>query len=502
MISRLLLLLCFYVISFNSAAKQQPNVVFILADDMGVGDVSLFNKDAKVNTTNLDKIASNGMYFSDAHSTSAVCTPTRYSLLTGRYHWRTEMKGRVIDGYGKALIKPNRATVARLLQDNNYKTAMFGKWHLGLNWQLTNGKKITEYRPKDIEPFIDFSKPFTGGPVEHGFDYFYGINASLDFPPYTWIENNKVIETPTILMPYKGPKKSDKTIPWLHRKGLRSSGFDAALVMQHMTEKTVDYIAKQDSKQPFFIYMPLTAPHTPVIPRKEFLGSSNAGIYGDFVHEVDWAVGEVYQALKKQGLLENTIIVFTADNGAAKVAFSLADQEKYQHKPSYIYKGSKASVDEGGHRVPFIVHWPEKIAATGQSSSLIELTDTYATLADLLGVNLAENAAEDSISFLPQLLDVGHKGNRSQAVHTGFSGHFAFRSGDWKLKLSKNTKQQELYNLANDIAETNNVIAKNPEVAKRLQDEFSKIILDGRLTPGKPQKNDGEQRWSQAYWLK
>ena len=498
MTKRIILLAISCFISIASTAKQQPNIVYILADDMGIGDVSHLNENAKVNTSNIDLLAANGMSFSDAHSTSAVCTPTRYSLLTGRYHWRTEMKGKVIDGYGKALIKPQRATIARLLKANDYNTAMFGKWHLGLNWSLTNGEKISSFNPKNIEPLVDFSKLFSGGPVDHGFDYFYGINASLDFPPYTWHENNRVIATPTILMPYKGNKNKQ----FISRKGLRAEGFDAAFVLQHMTEKTVDYIAQQDAKKPFFIYMPLNAPHTPILPRKEFLSSSKAGIYGDFIHEVDWAVGQVYKALKQQGLLENTIIVFTADNGASKIGFPIADEKKYQHKPSYIYKGRKASVDEGGHRVPFFVHWPAKVATNSESDSLIELTDTYATIAEIIGSNSADNEAEDSISFLPQLLNSDSKGERQQAVHTSYAGHFAFRSGDWKLVLSRDAKKQKLYNLASDIGETKNVIKQHPEIATRLQSEFSKIILDGRLTSGKPQKNDGEQPWPQAYWLR
>ena len=392
--------LCVFAINVFA---DQPNIIYILADDMGVGDISALNPEAKLKTPQLDALLAGGMHFTDAHTSSSVCTPTRYGLMTGRYSWRSELKKGVLQGYSRALVSPERDTVASLLKRNGYKTAMIGKWHLGLNWKLNDGSTVTELKePKGIEEQIDFTQPFSGGPIDLGFDYWYGINASLDFPPYTWIENNQVVEVPTIKRPFQGGKKEGKE-DLMMRGGLQTPDFQPELILKGLTEKAVDYIEASDSSAPYFIYMPLNAPHTPVVPRDGFKGKSDAGIYGDFVQEIDWSIGEVVAALKKKGQLENTLIIFTADNGASEASFSPEMEERFGHNPSHIYKGRKGSLDEGGHRVPFIAHWLAMVKAGSQCDTACNLNDFYATCAGLVGVDVAPNVAEDSFSILPLL---------------------------------------------------------------------------------------------------
>ena len=382
------------------SAAEKPNIVYILADDMGVGDVACLNPEAKVKTPHLDGLAANGMIFNDAHTSSAVCTPTRYGLMTGRYNWRSELKAGVLDGYSKALISPDRDTVASLLKRHNYKTAMIGKSHLGFNWYLKDGSRVSEFKnPKGIESQIDFTQPFTGGPCDWGFDTFYGIAASLDFPPYVMLENNKASAVPTIKRPFHGGKKTGQA-QLMMRGGLQVESFKPELVLKHFTAKAVEFIAQQNDKQPFFLYMPLNSPHTPVMPRKEFLGSSQAGIYGDFIQETDWVVGQVIQALKDKNLLENTLVIFTADNGASKASFSEAQETEFGHKPSHIYNGRKGSLLEGGHRVPFIAQWPATVKAGSTAKTACSLNDLYATCAEIVGSEKPVNAGEDSTSIL------------------------------------------------------------------------------------------------------
>lgn len=498
-LNRLIALVCFGCVVHAQAAP--PNILYILADDMGVGDIAALNADAKVKTPQLDALARGGMVFTDAHSSSSVCTPTRYSLLTGRYNWRSELKQKVVQGYSRALIAPGRDTVASLLKRNGYRTAMIGKWHLGLDWRLKDGSVVTELtEPKGIEAQIDFSKPFSGGPLDHGFESWYGINASLDFPPYTWIENDRVAEVPTIKRPYQGGKKAGQP-ELMMREGLQTEDFKPELVLKRLTEKAVEYIRGQKLETPFFLYLPLNAPHTPVVPRKEFLGSSQCGIYGDFVQEVDWAIGELTDALKQSGLFENTLIVFTADNGASRASFPPAKEEQYAHHPSGIYKGRKASLDEGGHRVPFIASWPASIKPGSRCETACNLNDLYATCAALVGESVAEGSGEDSFNMLPLLQGTPEKYLRNGMVHHDFIGRFAFRDGPWKLVMSKAGKKERLYNLAEDPSEKENVIGKHPELAACLKQQLTRIIRQGRSTPGPALENDGPSWWPELHWI-
>ncbi|VGO18595.1 sulfatase family protein [Pontiella sulfatireligans] len=484
-------------------AKQPlPNIVYILADDMGVGDVAALNPGAKVKTPNIDGLVAGGMQFSDAHSASAVCTPTRYSLMTGRYSWRSEKKERVLHGYSRSLIKPDRDTVASLLKRNGYATAMIGKWHLGLNWMLKDGTRVSELdsNSSDIEPLVDFTKPFTGGPCDFGFDSWYGINASLDFPPYTWLVNDRASVLPT----EQNPFKHDKTPAGkqrMMRGGLMAPGFDPSLLLKQLTERAVDYIGNVDSAKPFYFYMALNAPHTPVMPREEFLGKSGCGIYGDFIQEIDWTVGQVVAALKKKGLLKNTLVIFTADNGASRISFPVEFEEQYGHHSSAIYKGRKGSLNEGGHRVPFVAQWPAVIPAGSRSDVMCGLTDLYATCADLVGEKVAPNAGEDSYSMLPLFFQTPGKYKRTNAVHHDFGGRFAFRDGKWKLIPNKSPKKAALYDLEADVSETTNLHGKYPEVVEQLEKSLTEVVSNGRSTPGPKQQNDAPEWWPQLIWM-
>ncbi len=495
------LLVLMPVLCLAQSGVRYPNIVYILADDMGMGDVAALNPGAKLKTPHLDALIAGGMSFSDAHTASSVCTPTRYSLLTGRYSWRSELKERVLDGYSRTLIPTSRDTVALLLKRNGYRTAMIGKWHLGLNWRLKDGSTVTELKaPGNIEEKIDFSKAFSGGPCDLGFDYWYGINASLDFPPYTWIENNRVVEAPTVKRTFQGGKAVGKP-ELMMRSGLQAPDFRPEMILKGLTEKTVEYIGQAVGTEPFFLYMSLNAPHTPVVPRVGFKGKSGCGIYGDFVQEIDWSVGQVISALKRRGFLENTLVIFTADNGASKASFPLEREEEYGHHPSGPYKGRKGSLSEGGHRVPFIAHWPQAIASGSTSSVMCNVTDLYATCADLLGVDIAPNAGEDSYSMLPLFRQHPEQYARTHAVHHDFAGRFAFRYGKWKLITSKHKNQNKLYDLEADVAETHNLYKENPEVVARLEEKLTSVVNKGRSTPGPKQKNEGPTWWPQLVWM-
>ncbi|VGO18597.1 sulfatase family protein [Pontiella sulfatireligans] len=483
------------------AKEPLPNIVCILADDMGVGDIAALNPAAKVKTPNLDGLVASGMKFSDMHSSASICTPTRYSLLTGRYCWRSELKGNVLYGYSRALIAPGRDTAAALLKRNGYQTAMIGKWHLGLNWMLKDGSRVTELKaPEGIEAQIDFSKPFTGGPCDLGFDSWFGINASLNLPPYVWMENDRVVEVPTERHVSNGLKTPEEKQVRME-SGLQASGFDPSTVLKTLTERAVEHIDAADAESPFFLYLPLTAPHTPVVPRDEFRGTSDCGIYGDFVQEIDWSVGQVLDALEARGIAENTLVIFTADNGASKPAFPLKFEQVFDHHPSGIYRGRKASLYEGGHRVPFLVRWPEVVEAGSRCDVLCELTDFYATCAELVRAPAAPQVGEDSFSMLPLFFQTLEKYKRTQAVHHDFGGRFAFRDGRWKLIPSKNRSKAALYDLEADVSETANQYASNPEVVERLEARLTAVVANGRSTPGPKQENDGPAWWSQLVWM-
>jgi arylsulfatase A len=492
----------------TSVPENRPNIVYILADDLGYGDVSCLNPQSKIATPNLDRLAREGLTFTDAHSGSAVCTPTRYGILTGRYCWRSPLKRSVLWPWDPPLIEDERMTVGDFLKQNGYTTACIGKWHLGWDWstvdstvirdQLAIGKWDPTARNLLSEK-IDFSKTINNGPISRGFDYYFGDDVP-NFPPYCFIENNRTLGIPTLAKPDS-----------MHgNPGPMLAGWDLAAVMPTLTQKAVGYIRarqeifKRDPDKPFFLYFPLTAPHTPIAPSDAFKGKSQAGAYGDFVQEVDWTVGQIMQALEEEGLAENTLLIFTSDNGSpgrdgTRMAGPVNSVRQHGHNPSHIFRGIKADIWEGGHRVPFFVRWPGKISPGRQSTETICHTDLMATLAAILEKPLPQNAAEDSYNILPAWFEEAYDPPlREATVHHSIDGSFAIRQGKWKLVLcagsggwSQPKNQQaieeglaamQLYDLNLDPGEENNLFDQHPEVVRRLSDLLQKYQEEGRST--------------------
>jgi len=483
-------------------AAERPNVVVILCDDLGYGDVSANNPRGKIITPHMDRIAREGVRFTDAHTPSSVCTPTRYGLLTGRYNWRSRLQSGVLGGLSPRLIEQGRTTLASLLKAQGYHTAAIGKWHLGMDWAKLPGKNVSELGvegPTQVRN-VDFTASIANGPNSVGFDLYFGIAASLDMVPYTFIENNRVTVNPTV----------EKSFPMFPghagevRPGPAAPDFEVANVLPTLARKAGDYIAdRAKSGQPFFLYLPLNAPHTPIAPNKPWIGKSGLNLYADFVLETDWAVGEVLAALERAGVADNTLLVFTSDNGCSPQA-RIDELHDKGHDVSGPLRGYKADVFDGGHRVPFFVRWPARIkpAVTDQ---LVCLTDVFATCAEVVGAKIPDNTAEDSFSFLGNLTGRGTSA-RDAVVHHTISGAFAIRQGPWKLALcagsggwsdprepeaaKKGLPATQLFRIADgDIAEQKNVAAENPEVVARLTKLLEKFVADGRTTPGAPQAN-------------
>lgn len=485
--------------------EKAPNIIFILADDMGYGDVSALNENSKIQTPHIDRIAQQGVAFTDAHSSSSVSTPTRYGILTGRYNWRSTLKKGVLGGYSLPLIPRERRTIASILKDQNYETACIGKWHLG--WKWSNIEAGNEQ--------VDFSKPITHGPLDIGFNYFYGIPASLDMPPYVYVENNMPTAIPDRITENTGEQS------WW-RKGPTAPDFDHHTTLSHLIDKAVRYIEEKANKEkPFFLYLPLPAPHTPILPSKEFSGKSGLNPYGDFVMEVDDMVGRINKALEKNGITGNTILVFTADNGCSPEAKFDELQEK-GHYPSYIYRGHKADLFEGGHRVPCLVQWPEKIKSHVVNQTIC-LTDFLATFASVAGYELKDHEGEDSYNLLPLFEnETETEIIREATVHHSINGEFTIRQGDWKLLLSpssggwsfprpgrdttiiKTLPKVQLYNIKTDPAETQNVFADHTDIVKKMTDIMISYVKNGRSTPGISQKDNGPEHWGSRLieqWL-
>jgi arylsulfatase A-like enzyme len=488
-----------------------PNIVVVLADDLGYGDVRCFNPEGKIATPNLDRLASEGIRFTDAHTSSAVCTPTRYGLLTGRYNWRTRLQSGVLGGLSPRLIEPGRTTVASLLKPHGYHTACVGKWHLGMDWVRLPGKSVTELNiePREQVWNVDYARPITNGPNSVGFDEYYGIAASLDMVPYTFIKDDRVTVLPT----------EDRDFPLFLgraqgrcRQGPAAPGFDVGDVLPELSRQVVEYVGRRaaDAKQgrPFFLYWPLASPHTPIAPAPGWRGKSGLNYYGDFVMQTDRAVGDLLEALDRLGLAENTLVFLTSDNGCSPQADFPALLAK-GHNPSHVFRGHKADIYEGGHRVPFIVRWPGRVAPGGVSDQVICLTDVLATCAEVVGARLPDRAGEDSVSLLPVLRGVGSgraDGPLHEAVvHHSINGSFAIRQGKWKLALcpgsggwsaprpgrddTSGLPPVQLYDLEADIGERRNVQGEHPEVVRRLTGLLERLVAEGRSTPGPPQAN-------------
>lgn len=474
---------------------QPPNIVVILADDMGYGDVRALNPDSIIPTPNLDKLASDGLNFTDAHSPSAVCTPTRYALLTGRYCWRSRLTRGVLGGYSEPLIEDGRSTIANMLKSAGYQTCAVGKWHLGMSLPMLNERG--DKSKWDGDPGVDFAGQITNGPTHHGFDEYFGVSASLDMAPYVYIRNDRFTQLPTI-------QQEAVKFPHFIRKGPRASDFVVDEVLDRLTDEAVEFIDRAaDKSEPFFLYMPLTGPHKPTQPHQRFKGKTPLKEYGDFVHQVDWTVGQVIQAIDNSGQSDNTLIVFSSDNGSYMYRYDDAgkmdhvDDVKVQgfraenHRANGLLRGTKADIWEAGHRVPCFVRWPKELPGNQTCQATVCLTDLYATFAEIVGVELGDDEAEDSVSLVA-LSTAAAESRDVPVIHHSINGMFAIREGKWKLVCGTGSggRQQpkgkpfekpfQLYDLEADLAEARDLAADHPEIVQRLTAKLNEIREGGR----------------------
>jgi len=452
---------------------KTPNIVLILADDLGYGDPTCYKTESKIPTPQIDGLAEQGIRFTDAHTPSGVCTPTRYGLLTGRYCWRSRLKQGVLNGYSEPLIETDRLTIASLLKRHGYNTGCIGKWHLGLGWATRDAGT------KAAAGNIDWSTPVTYGPPSLGFDYSYIIPASLDMDPYCWLENGRLVEPPTGHTP--GSKRQWQGGDGFWRAGPIAPSFDFYAVLPTITTKSVDFLKRQTVDKSFFLYVPLTAPHTPWMPTNEFRGKTKVDWYGDFVAEVDWAVGQILKAVDDTGRTDNTLVIFASDNGSPCLAEHI---DQFGHRANGPWRGQKSDIHEGGHRVPFICRWPGRIKPGAQSTQTVCVTDMLATFAAVVGDTLPKDAGPDSYSILPAMLNPDLKeAIREATVHHSGNGMFAIRQGPWKLvqglgsggftapqrvKPTPGGPEGQLYNLDDDPGEQKNIWVENPEIVNRL----------------------------------
>jgi arylsulfatase A-like enzyme len=491
-------LLLFLTLS-SSLFAAQPNIVIILADDLGYGDMHANNPErSKIPTPNMDRLAAEGMRFTDGHSSSGCCSPSRYTLLTGRYHWRTTLQGGIVGEWGKPLIAPDRLTVGKLAQQHGYRTACIGKWHLGSDWPITPEQKmhfsgfvgkaggggevsttITDAHRETWKAV--FSQRIPGGPTERGFNEYFGTDVP-NWPPYCFIEGDRTLGIPSELLPASKLVKNQAS-----KQGPALPGWQLEGILPALATRAEKFIKVQsEAKKPFLLYLPLTSPHTPLAVNPEWKGKSGLNNdFADLVMETDAVIGRVLEALKTGGVEKDTFVLFTSDNGCAAY-IGVKDMEKQGHFPSGPLRDYKTSVYEGGHRVPFVVKWPGVVNAGSVCKQLVLQADTIATLAEILGTTLPETAGEDSFSLMP-LLKGEDRPIRTNAVNTACGGIPSFRDGAWKYIAAA---KPELYNLDEDLAESMNVAPLHPDRVKAMQAAFEKLIRAGRSTPGAPQKND------------
>lgn len=512
-------------------ADDPPNVIVIYTDDQGYGDASCLNPDAKVTTPNLDRLAREGITFTDAHSSDTVCTPSRYGLLTGRYSWRTELKRGVFGAERECLIEDDRVTLASFLRDHGYSTAMVGKWHLGMQFPGTRENR-------------DWSQPVRDMPLDKGFEDFWGIPASMNYGVLAWFDGRYAAVPPTrytakkpneiaindyrIMPPYEevtsDPGTTDR---WgVVRGSLEvAPDFVDAECLTRFTDRAIDRIERhldanpdadldadpdaeldtdpdddrnRDAPAPFFLYLAYTSPHKPVIPIERFRGQSQAGAYGDFLIETDWHIGRILDVLDRRGIAEETLVIVTSDNGPENTW--VERDQRFGHRSNGPYREGKRSIYEGGHRVPFFVRWPGRCQPGRVVDAAVCQTDLLATFAELLGETLPDDAGEDSVSFLGLLDgDDGHPA-RPPMIHHSARGGFAVRHGNWKLIMEGKGQRRELYDLASDPGETEDLLGTNPEIEKKLEGEITRIVLSGRTSEGPPQPNDVPW-WDDLMWI-
>jgi len=473
-------------------SASNPNIVFIMADDMGYGDPGCYGA-TKIPTPHMDRLAGEGVRFVDAHSASAVCTPSRYSVLAGRYCWRTRLERWVMGGFGAPLIAPQRMTVASMLKQHGYATAAVGKWHLGFDWTTREGAPLRTAADKheihwQEDGFtVDYARPLGGGPTQLGFDYSFNISGSLDMPPYCFIENDRTVGIPSVEKDPRNPQQ---------RKGLMVPGWDDAEVDTTFAQKAVAFIercVRDRPDRPFFLYLTPSAPHRPCVPPEFIKGRSQAGPRGDMVALVDWMVGEVTAALDRLNVADNTLLIVTSDNGARLTCF---DGNDYGHKSCGDLRGQKADIWDGGHREPFLARWAGRIARASICDEPVCLADLMATCAAIVGADLPADAAEDSYNILPALLgEPRQQPIREAIVHHSGDGMFSIRQGRWKLILGlgsggfSDPKREDpepggpsgqLYDMLDDPAETRNLWTERPEMVRRLTGLLERYSSDGR----------------------
>jgi arylsulfatase A-like enzyme len=498
-----------------------PNVVVILADDLGYGDISCNNRErGKIHTPWIDRLAAEGLRFTDAHSSSGVCSPSRYTLLTGRYHWRSRLQQGIIGVWESPLIAPDRLTIAQLARQHGYRTACVGKWHLGWDWPIAP-EQMAYFRDlgrgasdnPEVTPAVSdahrsawravFSQPIAGGPITRGFDSYFGTDVP-NWPPYCFIDNDRTIGIPSELLPAEQLTDHLASLP-----GPALPDWKLEDILPALADRACTFIAAAArSSEPFLLYMPLTSPHTPLAVNEPWQGRSGLeSAVADLVLETDAVVGRVLEALEKNGVDGRTLVIFTSDNGFAPYA-GAKDLEARGHFPSGPLRGYKADAWEGGHRVPFLVRWPGQVTPGGVCGQLIHHADLLATLAAILGAKLPANAGEDSVNLLP-LLRGADQPLRQHAISQSSAGLLALRHGSWKLIVGpdgggawsslsaepKATTAGQLYHLDADLGEQNNLYAEEPARVAEMMSLLEKLVIDGRSTPGAPQANDVPVRW-------
>ena len=491
---------------FSPLAAKQPNILILYADDLGYGDLGCYNPDTKIPTPHLNQLAKESMSFTDGHSSSGICTPSRFALLTGRHHWR-DFHG-IVNVFGSSVFKPERLTLPEMLQEKGYHTAGIGKWHLGWDWDAVRNKEVKasividgKRKKQQLGPdAFDWSRPIPDGPLAHGFDHYFG-DTVINFPPYCWIEDDKVVKAPDTIMDSK-KWKPIKEGNWECRPGPMITGWDPYENIPTTTKKGVEYIkAQSKTEQPFFLYFAYPSPHAPIIPNDEFDGKSQAGPYGDLVNETDHSIGQLLAALKESGQAENTIVIFSADNGPEHYAYQR--DTKYDHWSAHPFRGLKRDIYEGGHHVPFIVKVPGVTKPGSRSDVLVSQIDIMATLAAITGYELPDkNAAEDSHDLLP-LLKGDVASVRSTHIHNTNKNAYAIRDGDWVLVDAKSgyhsprkkdwekkhdypseeRKTPKLFNLKEDIGQRNDLAPNMPDKVKELQSLLKKIREQGYSAP-------------------
>ncbi len=515
---RIVLLLPVLILGLAASATQaapatlpdKPNILVIYADDLGYGDVQCYNPSrGRIPTPHIDRLAARGMRFTDAHSSSGVCSPSRYTLLTGRYHWRSRLQAGIVGLWGAPLIAADRLTIGSLAKQHDYRTACIGKWHLGWNWPISAANKkyfaSTGYRGKKDITATDahrtawqetFSKPIPGGPVSRGFDEYFGTDVP-NWPPYCFIEDDRTVGIPSEFLAARLFASNQAS-----QQGPALEDWTLEPILPALGDRVAKFLQRQSqTAQPFLVYMPLTAPHTPLAVNEPWKGKSGLGLYADFVIEVDAVVGQVLDALDKSGAADDTLVVFTSDNGCAPY-IGVVELEKAGHFPSGPLRGYKSDVWEGGHRIPLIVRWPGVVRPASQCGQLVHQADLLATFAEILGSKLPADAGEDSFSLLP-LLTGGDQPVREHAISCSASGLPALRQGDWKLILGSGSGgwskgggslPVQLYNLADDLGETTNLAGEQPDRVAAMKARMEQLITAGRSTPGVPQGNDVQVR--------